>query len=58
MRVVDARKVVWFELQKTIESTWSEKVVEKDGEEAMEVTLRSLVDFLRIWRRKGPDWLN
>ena len=30
MRVVDARKVVWFELQKTIESTWNEKVVEGD----------------------------
>ena len=35
--MVEARKMVWYSIQKTIEASMSEKIVERDREEAIEV---------------------
>ena len=35
-RIVEARKMVWYQIQKTIDGNMSEKVEEGDEEEAIE----------------------
>ena len=41
----DAKEIVFFSLQKTIEATLNQKVTELDKEEAMEISLQLLEKY-------------
>ena len=46
---LDGKEVVWFSLQKTVEATMSEKVVEWDKQQAIENVLHNLKEFASSW---------